>query len=119
MVLIQLDNVSFKYKGSLIVKNLSLTIENEQIISIMGPSGCGKSTLLRLLAGLEKPSSGTSYFEGKPLERPSNKLRFSFQDLDAFPWKTVKDNLLFGGALEVNSKTNAFNVFELLKKIGL
>ena len=118
MALIELKNVSFSYSETLIVKNLDLTIEDKQIISIMGPSGCGKSTILRVIAGLEKPVSGKCLFKNKSVDRPSPDLRFSFQDFDAFPWKTVKNNLLFGGASE-NIDSEAFHIEKLLQKIGL
>jgi len=118
MAIVELKNVSFTYSDTLVVKDLNLAIEDVQIVSIMGPSGCGKSTVLRLLSGLEKPQSGECLFEGHILERPSQKLRFSFQDFDAFPWRTVKENLLLGGASE-NKHSTAFNVDDLLSKIGL
>ncbi len=118
MAIIELKRVSFAYSDSLVVKDLDLAIEDAEIVSIMGPSGCGKSTVLRLLAGLEKPRLGDCLFDGKALERPSPKLRFSFQDFDAFPWKTVRNNLLLGGASE-NGGANGSAVGDLLQKIGL
>lgn len=118
MALVELKNVSFAYSETLVVKDLNLAIEDAQIVSIMGPSGCGKSTVLRLLAGLEKPIFGDCLFDGKKIDRPSPNLRFSFQDFDAFPWKTVEDNLLLGGASK-NERSNAFFIGDLLQKIGL
>lgn len=118
MALVELKGVNFAYGDSLVVKDLDLAIEDAQIVSIMGPSGCGKSTVLRLMAGLEEPTSGVCFFDGKPLKRPSAMLRFSFQDFDAFPWKTVKQNLLLGGAVG-DGRGDGFDVEDLLEKIGL
>ena len=118
MALVELKKVNFEYSKSPVVRDLDLAIENRQIVSIMGPSGCGKSTVLRLISGLEAPLSGECLFEGKNIERPSPKMRFSFQDFDAFPWKTVRNNLLLGGASE-NGGANAFDIEVLLQKIGL
>ncbi len=118
MALIELKKINFAYSKSPVVRDLDLAIEDGQIVTIMGPSGCGKSTVLRLLSGLEPPLSGKYLFEGITLECPSSKLRFSFQDFDAFPWRTVRNNLLFSGASEKGGG-NAFNVGELLQKIGL
>ncbi len=118
MAILELQNVSFSYSDSPVVSKLDLAIEAGGIVSIMGPSGCGKSTVLRLLSGLEKPTSGQCLFEGKSLDRPSPKLRYSFQDFDAFPWRTVRQNLLFGGACNHDSGSG-IPVGELLKKIGL
>lgn len=98
MVLIELKKAEFAYVDVAVVGPLDLAIETGQIISIMGPSGCGKSTVLRLISGLEKPTGGRCFFNGANLEQSSPQLRFSFQDYDAFPWRTVRQNLLLGGA---------------------
>ena len=118
MALVELKNVDFAYTESPVVRGLDLAVEAGQIVSIMGPSGCGKSTVLRLIAGLEMPTRGICLFNGAKLERPSPLLRFSFQDYDVFPWRTVRQNLLLGGASE-NGAGNAFAVDDLLEKIGL
>lgn len=118
MALIELNNVEFAYADVPVVGPLDLAIEAGKIVSIMGPSGCGKSTLLRVIAGLERPRRGTCIFDGLPLERPSPLLRFSFQDYDAFPWRTLRENLLLGGAHE-DSDDRGFAVGDLLEKIGL
>ena len=117
MAILELQKVFFSYSHIPVVSDLDLLIEAGGLVSIMGPSGCGKSTVLRLLSGLEKPDSGMCLFEGKPLNRPSPKLRYSFQDFDAFPWRTVRQNLLLGGAY--NGGGNGISLSELLVKIGL
>jgi len=118
MALLKLKKTQFAYDETPVVKDFDLVINERQIISIMGPSGCGKSTVLRLIAGLEKPTSGTCLFDGKPLEKPSPELRYCFQDYDAFPWKVVRKNLLLAGATEEKSEIT-FNIDDLLGKIGL
>ena len=121
MVLVELKNVDFGYTEAPVVRGLNLAVQRGEIVSIMGPSGCGKSTVLRLIAGLERPTSGSCYFGQRQVEQPrrvSRLLRYSFQDYDAFPWRTVRQNLLLGGASEQGSP-RAFAVDDLLKKIGL
>ena len=118
MALVELSNVDFAYTQGPIVRGLDLALEAGKIVSLMGPSGCGKSTVLRLIAGLERPAGGACLFEGTKLERPSRLLRFSFQDYDAFPWRTVRQNLLLGGASE-DGAADAFAVDDLLEKIRL
>lgn len=121
MILVELKNVDFGYTETPVVRGLDLAVERGEIVSIMGPSGCGKSTVLRLIAGLEKPTGGACTYDWKKVEKPqrvSHLLRFSFQDYDAFPWRTVRQNLLLGGASE-HGAHNAFDVDDLLKKIGL
>jgi len=118
MAIIQLDNVTFSYGENEIVKDVSFSIDMPQIVSIMGPSGCGKSTLLHLLSGLELPQAGKCLFEGKILDRPSSNLRYSFQNFDSFPWRTVRENLLLGGATSGDSQ-EVFNIDELICMVGL
>jgi ABC-type nitrate/sulfonate/bicarbonate transport system ATPase subunit len=118
MAILELQNVSFSYSDILVVNNLDLAIEASGIVSIMGPSGCGKSTVLRLMSGLEKPSLGRCLFDGKQLDQPSPKLRYSFQDFDAFPWRTVRQNLLLGGA-SIGGGGDSISVGELAEKVGL
>jgi NitT/TauT family transport system ATP-binding protein len=115
--LIEIEKVSFSYGDRKIIDSANLSINQNSIVSIMGPSGCGKSTLLRIISGLEEPTGGFCRFDGEEVRRPPKTLRYSFQDYDAFPWRTVEKNLsLF--ARRVQQK-NTDPVTELLQKVGL
>ena len=118
MILIEFKEISFSYTSDLVVSELSLQLGKSQIVGVLGPSGCGKSTVLRLIAGLEKATEGSILYDGKAKEPPVEGLRFSFQDFDAFPWRTVEENLILAGATQDEKKTG-FSVDELLNKIGL
>ena len=59
------ENICKSYGKTQVVKNLNLTIKEGERLIILGPSGCGKSTTLRMIAGLEKPTSGKIYMDGK------------------------------------------------------
>jgi len=63
---IRFENVSKRFGGVTAVEDLSLEIESGEFVSILGPSGCGKTTLLRMLAGLERPTGGTTDACGSP-----------------------------------------------------
>ncbi|HIH43924.1 MAG TPA: ATP-binding cassette domain-containing protein, partial [Candidatus Methanoperedenaceae archaeon] len=63
---------------------------------IVGPSGCGKTTILRLVAGLEPPTDGEIYLDGKPVTSPGAELGFVFQEYALFPWRDVTGNVEFG-----------------------
>ena len=77
------------------LRNINLTIEEEEFVVLVGPSGCGKSTLLNIVAGLLSPSSGEIYFEGlEGNKRP--KMSVVFQEVALFPWRTVYENVVFG-----------------------
>jgi len=77
--------------------NISMEVGQGEFLCIVGPSGCGKSTLLNLMAGLDLPSSGEIWLDGRPTDAArDNKLSVIFQELGLFPWLTVLDNVAFG-----------------------
>ncbi|MFD2263833.1 ABC transporter ATP-binding protein [Lacibacterium aquatile] len=73
-----------------------LTIAENDFITILGPSGCGKSTLLRIVAGLDRPTSGQVLLDGRKIEGPGPDRGVVFQSYTLFPWLTVADNIAFG-----------------------
>lgn len=79
-----------------ILNHISLTIAEQEFVSLVGPSGCGKSTLLRILAGLLKPDSGQVLVGQRPVEGPESSRCMVFQDYVLFPWMTVWNNIALG-----------------------
>jgi NitT/TauT family transport system ATP-binding protein/sulfonate transport system ATP-binding protein len=75
---------------------ITLTVEDNDFITILGPSGCGKSTLLRIVAGLDSPTSGSVVLDGRPVARPGPDRGMVFQSYTLFPWLTVRENICFG-----------------------
>ena len=102
--ILELKDLSHSYDGSEIsLKNISLTVNKAEKVSILGPSGSGKSTLLRLIAGLEKPYSGTITIQGKVvsdqdhLVAPEKRnVGLVVQNKALFPHLTVQKNIGFG-----------------------
>lgn len=96
--------VSFKgiekrFGNVVAVQKMDLDIPEGALVTLLGPSGCGKTTLLRILAGLESPTSGDIYINGKRVnDTPIYKrnLGMIFQNYALFPHKTVFDNVAFG-----------------------
>ena len=74
----------------------TLRIEVGSFVCLLGPSGCGKTTLLNLIAGFERPSSGTVRIDGADVAGPNPRHAVIFQDYGLFPWLTVERNVLFG-----------------------
>ena len=74
----------------------SLTVADNDFITILGPSGCGKSTLLRIVAGLDTPTSGRVLLDGVPVTAPGADRGMVFQSYTLFPWLTVRENIGFG-----------------------
>lgn len=96
---LQLENVSRSYRGFPAVKDVSLTVEDGEVLALLGPSGSGKSTVLRLTAGLEQPDSGRISRNGRDLRRvPAQHRNFGvvFQDYALFPHLDVQANIAFG-----------------------
>jgi NitT/TauT family transport system ATP-binding protein len=97
MSIIEIENVSKTFPTDktniLVLDNVTFSIGQDEFLCIVGPSGCGKSTLLRIIAGLEKPSSGRILFNGQPIERPSPKITMVFQLFGLLPWKTALENV--------------------------
>jgi NitT/TauT family transport system ATP-binding protein len=75
---------------------VSLSVADNDFISILGPSGCGKSTLLRIVAGLDAPTAGRVLLDDAPVEGPGADRGMVFQSYTLFPWLTVRQNICFG-----------------------
>jgi NitT/TauT family transport system ATP-binding protein len=100
------------------LRDVSMTIEDGEFLTVLGPSGCGKSTLLQIVAGLEPPTGGRVTFEGVPEGVPLTAM--VFQEHALFPWRTVRDNVAFG--LEVRGLSEAprrVRTDELIRLVGL
>ena len=75
---------------------IALAVEDNDFICLLGPSGCGKSTLLRIVAGLDRPTTGRVLLEGVPVTGPGADRGMVFQSYTLFPWLTVTENICFG-----------------------
>jgi nitrate/nitrite transport system ATP-binding protein len=78
---------------TVVLDDINLTIGAEEYISVIGHSGCGKSTMLRIIAGLDKPTSGLVTLEGKEIRKAGAERMMVFQNYALLPWLTVKDNI--------------------------
>jgi len=76
------------------LRDVGFEVRNGEFVTVVGPSGCGKSTLLRILAGLERASSGTVALGGKAVTGPSRDIGVVFQAPVLLPWRTVLQNVL-------------------------
>lgn len=95
----------FKYQQQerTVLKQIDLKIHKREFICIIGPSGCGKSTLSRIVAGLDPYSSGEILVDGTKIHGPSPERGMVFQGYTLFPWKTVKENVMFGPLMKGSS----------------
>jgi multiple sugar transport system ATP-binding protein len=102
---IELKNIDKFYGSNHVLKNLNLTIEDGEFMTLLGPSGCGKTTTLRVVSGLESPQSGNIFLDGKEIVNakelfyapPSKReLNLVFQSYALWPHMTVFKNVAFG-----------------------
>ena len=102
---IELKHIDKYYGKNHILKDVNLTIEDGDFMTLLGPSGCGKTTTLRVVSGLEKPQNGTILMNGKEIVNaaeahfapPSERdLNLVFQSYALWPHMTVRENIAFG-----------------------
>lgn len=115
-------------EGSVILKDLSLTVRRGEVIVVIGPSGCGKSTLLRCINALEDIQGGQILLDGQPVRRDARditqmrqKIGMVFQSYDLFPHKTILQNITLAPE-KVQKRPRAEaekETMELLERVGL
>jgi NitT/TauT family transport system ATP-binding protein len=110
--------------GTVALDGINLTIpSSSQFLSVLGPSGCGKSTLLRLIAGLERPTSGTIDWPTTVHDaqaRPRPELGYVFQDPTLMPWATVFNNLYLPLRIKGLRRSAAREqILNALRQVGL
>ncbi|MCZ6766127.1 MAG: sn-glycerol-3-phosphate ABC transporter ATP-binding protein UgpC [bacterium] len=121
---IRFENVSKVFDGNIAaLQEFSLKIPSPRLVVLVGPSGCGKTTLLRLIAGLERPTSGEIYLGDDRLDTKdvrSRDVAMVFQNYALYPHMTVRGNLSFGLRIrKVPKETIAARVKEVSKSLEI
>lgn len=119
MAFLSLNNVSFFYGKSEIIRDFSLDVEQGSFTTLLGASGCGKTTLLRIISGFLKPTEGTVSINGQVQNEilpNKRKIGMVFQDYALFPHMTVEQNLLYGLKLKKGEKRTKEQNAELVQK---
>lgn len=127
METLEVDEVRSGYGSMEVLHGVSLTVSDEEIVTIIGPNGAGKSTLLKTVMGYLTPTSGEVVFSGEEVSdlRPDQKVQLGIgyvPQLDnVFPSLTVKENLEMGGYLEERSQINdraneVYRLFPILEE---
>ena len=96
---ITLKNIHKAYGKDVIIPDLNFTIEDGSFTVLVGPSGCGKSTTLRMIAGLEKPTSGEIFIDDEnvvDVDPGKRGIAMVFQNYALYPTMSVRDNIEFG-----------------------
>ncbi len=100
--MIEVEGLVKTFGGNTVVKGFNLTLQDNEIVSLLGPSGCGKTTTLRCIAGLETPTAGRITFDGRELFGPGvdvpahqRRMGMVFQNYAIWPHMTVFDNVAY------------------------
>ena len=123
-ILLEVDSLKKKFQdreGEIVaLGNISFSVHQREFICVIGPSGCGKSTLIRIIAGLEKQTSGSILLDSKPIDSPSSDRGMVFQNYTLFPWLTIKKNIMFGLIMSKTDRQEAnTKAMDWLELVGL
>ncbi|WP_102273891.1 ABC transporter ATP-binding protein [Cytobacillus massiliigabonensis] len=110
-VLVEFDSVSVRFNEEEVIKSLTFTLNQGEVIALLGPSGCGKTTILNMTSGL------INEMEGK-VSVHTKKFGYVFQEPRLLPWRTVIDNVLFV-MKEKNKMDKKLKAFEILRMVRL
>ncbi|MEK7097016.1 MAG: ABC transporter ATP-binding protein, partial [Patescibacteria group bacterium] len=114
-----IKNLSLAFEED-VIKNISLEVNEGEIISIIGPSGCGKSTLFNIISGILKQNKGTIKIDGLNEKQRQGKFGYMFQEPLLFPWLKVLENVMLGFEIKGLEKNQAkIKALDLLKKFNL
>jgi lipoprotein-releasing system ATP-binding protein len=127
--MIEIKNITKRFDNLEVLKGIDITIPDHEIVSIVGASGAGKTTLLQIVGTLEKPTSGSIFFDGRRVDNMPDKeiagfrnanIGFVFQFHQLLPEFTALENVMIpamiGGS---SSRTAEKRACELLKYLGL
>lgn len=128
--ILKINHLKKVFGDNVILKDINLTIKEQEVVVMLGPSGAGKSTLLRCLNQLETIDDGGIYFQQVDITDPNNntdinKIReqmgMVFQDFNLFPHMTVLENIMVGPikVKHENKKVVEERAYHLLEKVGL
>ena len=118
---VSLKDVNYSLDSLEILRNIDLSVNSREIVSIIGPSGCGKSSVLNLISGLERPDSGQIKIEGKSDQFDRLNMISYMQQKDLLlPWRTVLDNVILDLEIQgIPKKESRKIAMEQMEKFGL
>lgn len=116
---LKIENLSCSFRDTLVLKQLNLSVEDREFVTILGPSGCGKSTLLNILAGVVKADEGQILVEGAEVKGLSANFAYMPQQDLLMPWKTILDNVTLYGAIHKNKRQAKEEALKSFERFGL
>src|ERR1700694_2435151 len=117
---IEFRNVTRRFDALLAVRDVTLSVGDGEVVSLIGPSGCGKSTLLNMGAGLDPVSSGQVWVDGELVTRPNRHVAFMLKKARLLPWRTIVENVELGQEIQsVPGRERRQRALDLLAKCRL
>jgi NitT/TauT family transport system ATP-binding protein len=123
--IISVEHVNLDYRKENeqlpVLIDVSMQAFKDEFVAITGPSGCGKSSLIRIIAGLNKATSGVVRFRDQPITKPRAEIAMIFQNFVLLPWKTSLENVVFGLSSnhELNDAERKEKAMKALEETGL
>ncbi|MCK5099921.1 MAG: ABC transporter ATP-binding protein [Desulfobacteraceae bacterium] len=121
---IEIEKISKSYQKlnkeeHIVLKDITFQIDKGDFVIILGESGCGKTTLLNMLAGFEKPTTGTIFADGKEIKGVHPSRSMLFQQPALIPWLTVEENVAYGCRIRGDVDNLDYRVMQFLEIMGL
>lgn len=121
--ILQCEQINKKYRSKTVLEDVSFEVRRGEFLSLLGPSGCGKTTILRMLIGIEQPSSGKIYKDGKDITGSDPKDRnigIVFQNYSLFPNMDVYHNISYAlRSRKTGKEETDRRVREIIETVGL
>jgi NitT/TauT family transport system ATP-binding protein len=118
--ILRFENVGLTYSGRSVLKDVSFSIANGELVALLGPSGCGKTTILNIVAGFLKPTVGYAFIGAQPIDGPGPDRGVVFQSYALFDWMTVRENVAFSLRCRGTPKAERTHVAdEMISLVGL
>ncbi|EOC0477609.1 taurine ABC transporter ATP-binding subunit [Cronobacter turicensis] len=118
--MLQVSHLHARFDGKPALADISLTLNDGELLVVLGPSGCGKTTLLNLIAGFLPVETGSITLDGRAVTGPGADRGVVFQHEGLLPWRSVLDNVAFGLQLQgVGREARRARARQMLAKVGL
>ncbi|EOY5418349.1 taurine ABC transporter ATP-binding subunit [Cronobacter turicensis] len=118
--MLQVSHLHARFDGKPALADISLTLNDGELLVVLGPSGCGKTTLLNLIAGFLPVETGSITLDGRAVTGPGADRGVVFQHEGLLPWRSVLDNVAFGLQLQgVGREARRALARQMLAKVGL
>ena len=102
MTALKVENITKSFDGQTIIRHVSLTLKDGELVSLLGVSGGGKTTLFNIIAGLSQPDEGKIFLDGHDITGKPGQISYMLQKDHLFEWRTIYGNVSLG--LEIQKK---------------